>query len=130
MEFTLQAIHEAHKKYTGPDFPKLIREFRLMGMVTNTYDLRTGQILYVNKNGDQIESQSSPVNVKIGDFSCQETALAALKRNQIGESDFATFCNEIAQAGVYKWISDLEKMTCSYYDLQENAVIVETIPSV
>jgi uncharacterized protein YbcV (DUF1398 family) len=35
----------------------------------------------------------------------------------------------MAQAGVYRWISDLEKMTCSYYDLQENVIIVEAIPS-
>ncbi|MDF2513911.1 MAG: hypothetical protein K0S04_3777 [Herbinix sp.] len=83
MEFSLQAIQEAHSKYTGPDFPKLIREFK-----------------------------------------------AALKRNQTGVTDFPTFCSEMVQAGVYKWVSDLEEMTCSYYDLQEKAIIVEEIPSI
>jgi len=130
MEFTLGAIQEAQMKYTGPDFPKLIREFKLMGMIINIYNLNTGQIVYLNKDGERIEVQGEAVNIEISDPSCHETALTALKRNQVGESDFPTFCIEIARAGVYKWVSDLEQMTCSYYDLKENVVIVENIPTV
>ncbi|MDF2988530.1 MAG: hypothetical protein K0R50_4040 [Eubacterium sp.] len=33
-------------------------------------------------------------------------------------------------AGVYKWISVMDKMTCSYYDMEENVVIMEAIPNV
>ncbi|MEJ7511945.1 hypothetical protein WL557_12895, partial [Staphylococcus lugdunensis] len=35
MEFTLKSIQEAHEKYTGPDFPKLFKAFKDMGMVSN-----------------------------------------------------------------------------------------------
>ena len=130
MEFSLQAIEEAHKKYTGPDFPKLIQEFKLMGMVSNIYDLSSGMIIYVDKAGQSLESQSTKSEVAITEPSSEEDARAALKRNQTGITDFPAFCSEMVQAGVYKWVSDLEKMTCSYYDLQETAIIVEAIPSI
>lgn len=46
MKFTQEAIQEAHSKYTGLDFPKLIREFKLMGMLTNNFDIQTGLVTY------------------------------------------------------------------------------------
>ncbi len=130
MAFTLEAIQEAHKKYTGVDFPKLIRKFKLMGMATNTFNLKSGLVVYAGKSGEQIEVQGKAVDVGIGVISSREAAQDVLKRHQAGETDFTTFCREIARAGVYKWISDMDKMTCSYYDLQENVVIVEAIPEV
>lgn len=129
MQFTLEAIQEAQMKYTGPDFPKLIREFKAMGMVTNTYDLSNGQIQYVSNKGEHIDIKSEITVGIIGETYDEAAALAALKNNQTGKTDFITFCKEIAEAGVYKWISDLEIMTCSYYDRKENTVIVEMIPS-
>lgn len=128
MKFTLATIHEAHKLYTGPEFPKLIRVFKAMGMVTNIYNLESGVVFYQNKTGESLKEkviEAHKVNIK----SDYPAAFTALKRNQSGESDFPTFCKEVAAAGICKWVSDLEKMTCTYYDKQENAVIEESIPS-
>ncbi len=128
MEFTLASIHEAHKLYTGPEFPKLIREFKAMGMVINIYDLESGVVYYQNMTGERLEEKGIDA-LKVSIKSDYSAAFTALKRNQTGESDFPTFCKEIAAAGICKWVSDLEKMTCTYYDKQENAVIEESIPS-
>lgn len=129
MEFTLKDIQTAHNKYTGPDFPRLIQEFKRMGMVANIYDLSRGMTQYVDKLGNCLESQGVENKLLVADSPNVKEARAALRRNQAGTSDFPTFCQEMAEAGVCKWISDLEKMTCSYFDLQENAIIIETIPS-
>lgn len=59
-----------------------------------------------------------------------DEAIFALRRNQRGESDFYAFCNEVAKAGVYKWVSDLNEMTCTYFDKTEQVIILESIPSV
>ena len=40
-----------------------------------------------------------------------------------------TFLNDCAKSGVEKWIVKMDKMTCIYYDLDENEMVVETIPS-
>lgn len=52
MEFTLKSIQDAHKMYTGPDFPLLIKAFKSMGMITNIFDLETGLVTYVNSTGE------------------------------------------------------------------------------
>ncbi len=128
MEFTQEAIQEAHSKYTGLDFPKLIREFKLMEMLTNTFDIQTGLVTYEHKNGQQIKVQSNAVDVPINAEASNAAAKAVLKRHQAGETDFLTFCREIAGAGIYKWVSDMDKMTCSYYALDNTVVISEEIP--
>ena len=51
-----------------------------------------------------------------------------LRNHQVGQTDFPTFCQETAEAGIYKWVIDLEAMTCSYMDKAEQAVFVETVP--
>jgi uncharacterized protein YbcV (DUF1398 family) len=130
IKFSLEAIKEAQSKFTGVDFPKLIREFKLIGIKTNTCNIQTGLVMYENKNGEQIKVQSNSVDVLINTISSTVAAQDVLKRHQAGETDFLTFCKEIAGAGVYKWISDMDNMTCSYYDLKDSAVIVENIPNV
>ena len=52
-----------------------------------------------------------------------------LKIHQQGETDYYTFCNHCAETGIEKWIVDLHKMTCIYYDKQQNEILVEVIPS-
>jgi uncharacterized protein YbcV (DUF1398 family) len=130
MAFTLEAIREAHSQFTGVDFPKLIEQFKLMGMETNTFNLQTGVVTYVHTNGEQLEAQGKAVEVPVRVTSSIEVGKDVLKRHQTGETDFPTFCVEMAEAGVCKWISDMRAMKCSYYDLAGNAIIVETIPSV
>jgi len=128
MEFSLESIHKAQNLFTGPDFPKLVREYRKMGIVTNIYNIETGLIIYENKSGKQIKDSGIKVNFEIIQSAVYEQALLSLQRNQKGESDFLTFCEEIGRAGIYKWVVDLENMTCSYYDKKENIVISEKVP--
>jgi uncharacterized protein YbcV (DUF1398 family) len=130
MQFSLENIFEAHAKFTGVDFPKLIQEFKKMGMLTNAFNLQSGQVTYVHKLGEQIEVQRNAVDADINSTSSSEAAKDVLRRHQAGETDFVTFCREIAGAGVYKWVSNMDEMTCSYYDLNEQVVVVETIPGV
>lgn len=130
MEFSLENIKEAHGKFTGVDFPKLIQEFKKMGMLTNAFNLQSGQVTYAHKLGEQIEVQRIAVDADINRTSSAEGAKDVLRRHQAGETDFATFCREIAGAGVCKWVSNMDEMTCSYYDLHDNVVVVEAIPGV
>lgn len=74
MNFSLEAINEAHSKFTGVDFPKLIKEFKLMGMQTNSYDIQTGIITYEHKNSEQIKVQSKEVNIPINTTSSHTVA--------------------------------------------------------
>jgi len=54
---------------------------------------------------------------------------ASLKIHQAGKTDYLFFCNEAAANGIEKWIVDLQHLTCTYYDLNGNEMLVEAIPS-
>ena len=101
-----------------------------MGMVTNIFNLETGIVTYINHTGETLEDTGIKVDFDICESGTFEDAIFALQRNQRGESDFYTFCNEIAKAGVYKWVSELDEMTCTYFDKTEQVIIIESIPSV
>jgi uncharacterized protein YbcV (DUF1398 family) len=130
LEFTLDNIKDAHAKFTGVHFPKLIQEFKKMEMVTNAFNLQSGKVTYAHRAGEQIEVQANAVDEPINATSSADEAKDVLRRHQAGETDFVTFCREIAGAGVYKWVSNMDEMTCSYYDLNDHVVIVEAIPGV
>ena len=51
------------------------------------------------------------------------------QNTQQGKTDYLTVCRQAAEAGVEKWIVDLEKMTCTYYDKAGNSLLVEIIPT-
>lgn len=53
-----------------------------------------------------------------------------LKIHQKGETDYVTFCNHCAKTGIEKWVVDLDKMTCTYYDTSEREILVEKVPTV
>ncbi len=130
MIFSLESIKSAQKLYTGPEFPKLIREYKQMGIVSNIYNIESGVVSYINNLGKSIEDLGIKIDFVIPETSNYQEALLGLKRNQKGESDFITFCNEVAKAGIYKWVINLDAMTCKYYNKNNEIIIAEIIPSV
>ena len=51
-----------------------------------------------------------------------------ISTHQQGQTDYITFCHQVAEAGVEKWVIDIPRLTCSYYDLAGNEMVVEPIP--
>lgn len=128
MEFTLKSIQEAHEKYTGPDFPKLFKAFKDMGMVSNEVNIQHGTSVYTNTNEQTITAEGVKVSHPIADTSNTDEVKDILKRHQAGQTDFPTFCEEMAQAGIYKWYIDINSGTCSYIDLKQQTIVSEQIP--
>lgn len=128
--FTLEAINQGHEQFTGPDFPKLIAYFKDLGMVENTVDIQSGQVTYHSKAGKILEKTGYRVMIPVSDQVNLDQFVTILRHHQAGEIDFPTFCQEVAEAGVYKWVIDLEAMTCSYLDKTGQAVFEEIVPSI
>lgn len=126
---SLDIIRKAHATYTGPDFPKLIHAFKEMDLKSFEYNIERGIITYYSMTGDCIEDIGVHVDIEIPLKSKSEYAIHALRDNQKGTTTFPDFCKAVAYAGVYKWIVDLEAMTCTYYDKLDHCVILEEVPS-
>ncbi|HIH7846815.1 TPA: DUF1398 domain-containing protein [Staphylococcus aureus] len=128
MAFKLSAIQQAYQQFTGVDFPKLFKAFKDMGMTYNIVNIQDGTATYVHQSEDDIVTSSVKSNHPVAPSSNQSIVQDVLTRHQQGQTDFETFCDEMAQAGIYKWHIDIQAGTCTYIDLQEQAIISELIP--
>ncbi|HCW7274111.1 TPA: DUF1398 family protein [Staphylococcus aureus] len=128
MAFTLSAIQQAHQQFTGVDFPKLFKAFKDMGMTYNIVNIQDGTVTYVHQSEDDIVTSSVKSTIPVAQKSNKTIVQDVLTRHQQGQTDFETFCDEMAEAGIYKWHIDIQAGTCTYIDLQDQAVISELIP--
>ncbi|MEB7385091.1 DUF1398 family protein [Staphylococcus xylosus] len=128
MTFSLSAIQQAHQQYTGVNFPKLFQTFEAMGITINTVDIQNGTTVYTHQSGEQIIDKGVKSTVPISHHTDKEQLQESLKQHQIGETDFPSFCDEMAQGGIYKWHISIDAGTCAYVNLKNEIVIVERIP--
>lgn len=126
--FTVEQIENAHKKTkTGSDFPSYIREIKEFGVIAFETWVKDSHTEYFGNNGFKIVSQPKYQDVSIADNPNIEQFKHYLKIHQKSQTDYSTFCNHCAETGIEKWIMDLDKMTCAYFDKGGNIVLVENI---
>lgn len=129
--FTLQQIHEAHSKVkSGADFPKYMQDIIKLGVTsfeTFVFDNHTN---YFGKDKFQIASTGFTETRSIANESSLDHFKSDLKAHQQGKTDYLTFLNNCAKSGIEKWIVDMNQMTCTYYDIQGQALLVEIIPTI
>ena len=126
--FTIQQIKEAHAKVkSGADFPKYIQEIIALGVTsfeTFVFDNHTD---YYGKDNYFTSSQGFSGTLPIANRSDVEQFKLDLKSHQQGHTDYMTFLKDCAKSGIEKWIVVMDKMTCSYYDINGNELLVEKI---
>lgn len=105
MAFTLSAIQQAHQQFTGVDFPKLFKAFKDMGMTYNIVNIQDGTATYVHQSEDDIVTSSVKSNHPVAQKSNKTIVQDVLTRHQQGQTDFETFCDEMAEAGFINGIS-------------------------
>lgn len=127
--FSIEQIQSAHSKVkSGADFPKYIHEIKQLGVLAYETSVSDSHTAYFGKNDFQIKSMPKHGNLIISKSSDKKKFSNYLKNHQKGNTDYFTFCGHCAETGIEKWIVNLEKMTCTYYDKAGNEILVETVP--
>jgi uncharacterized protein YbcV (DUF1398 family) len=127
--FTIQQIQTAHSKVqSGADFPKYIKEIKQLGILSYETYVTDGQTVYFGLDEYKLSSSAKYESLPIASTVAVEAFKNDLKAHQQGQTDYPTFCRDCAKSGIEKWMISTEKMTCSYYDLQGNEVLIELIP--
>ncbi|HEY4325241.1 MAG TPA: DUF1398 family protein [Mucilaginibacter sp.] len=127
--FTEQQIKDAHSRVkTGADFPRYIQEIKKLGLVTYEYLVIDGITVYRGENNYEVRSAAKYNPLTIADTSSAPALRHTIAIHQRGQTDFMTFCNQAANAGVEKWVIDTKKMLCTYYDKRGNNMVAEPIP--
>lgn len=129
--FTKEQIEMAHAKVqSGADFPKYILELKNMGVKTNEIIVSDSSWIFKGEGNHAISFKKGLESVKVSDSSSSERFKIILTNHQKGETDYATFCIQAGEAGVEKWVTDLEKMTVTYLDKNGDILSLEAIPTV
>jgi uncharacterized protein YbcV (DUF1398 family) len=127
--FSIDQIKEAHAKVkSGADFPAYVQDLIKLGIASYITYVSDGHTRYFGKENYSIQSDARYPPMKLAKKSDQERFRYCLKIHQEGQTDYPTFCKDAAATGVEKWVTDLDKMTCTYFDLSGNKMLVEKIP--
>lgn len=128
--FTIEQIKAAHAKVkSGADYPAYVQDIIKLGVINYCNYVSDGNTIYNGKQGYAVQSGAKYPAMVIAEKSDAIAFTDHLKQHQQGKTDFPAFCRHSAQTGVEKWIGDLEKMTCTYYDKAGNILLVEAIPT-
>lgn len=126
--FTINQIKSAHSKVkSGADFPGYVKEIIALGVTGYESFVADGHAVFFGNNNHQAVWEAKYAIMAIADKSNKEEFITDLKAHQQGKTDYPIFCKDCAKSGVEKWIVDLTKMTCAYYDKAGNEVLVEII---
>jgi len=129
--FTIEQIKQVHSKVkSGADFPNYVKEMKGLGILFYAHYVSDGHIKYQGANNFAISADAKWETRHIA----SEGDVARLKHflsiHQDGQTGYPTFCKQAAVAGVEKWVVDMIEMTCIYYDIKGNELVVEQIPIV
>lgn len=128
--FTIDQIKQAHSKVkSGADFPNYVQDLIKLGLKSYVTFVTDSHAEYFGENDYEIYSEAKHAPLKIAVTSDAEKFVQYLKAHQQGRTDYQTFCNHSAETGVEKWKVDLNEMTCTYYNLKGEKMLVEQIPA-
>ena len=127
--FTIAEIKAAHSKVkTGADYPSFVQEIIKLGVLEYETFVSDNHTDYIGVEGMKATSKPTGEVLTIANRSDKETFLIDIKEHQQGKTNYQTFRKECAKSGVDKWVADLTKMTCTYFDVSGNELLVEQIP--
>jgi len=128
--FTVDQINDLHAKVkSGADFPGYIQDLIGLGVTGFETFVADGHTMYFGKDGANIQSDAKSTVLKVADESDKDQFLEDLIDHQHGKTNYQTFCLDCAWSGVEKWVVDMTKMTCIYYDRAGTEMLTEAIPT-
>ena len=129
--FTLNQISAAHSKVkSGADFPNYIQEIIQLGVTGYETFVTDGHTIYRSAKNDQLQTDTKYPALQIAAEANKSFFQQELKAHQQGKTSYPDFCNACAASGVERWVTDLEAMTCTYFDKAGNKLLTEIIPGV
>ena len=128
--FTLEQLKSAHAKVqSGADFPAYINEIKQLGVRSYETYVTDGHTDFYGVDDYKVSTSSKYETLTIAETSNIEDFKKDLKAHQLGQTSYPTFCADCAKSGVEKWVVCMDKMTCTYYDLEGKELLSEVIPS-
>lgn len=128
--FTLEQIKQAHDKVqTSADFSNYIQDLITLGVKGYDTLVNDGRVVYYGSNEYSVSTDKKYEVINISVTVNKERFIEFLMMHQDGQTDYFTFCHQAAYSGIAKWRIDIIEMTCTYFESEGNAIVIEKIPS-
>ncbi|MFY2735936.1 DUF1398 family protein [Pseudocitrobacter faecalis] len=109
------------------DFVALTAALQRNNISHYIYFVATGNIKLITHADSYISLRCHRRLVKVNSRSCPELTRLAANRIFSGKSNYEQFYNELAQAGVFKWVVDLNNQTRFYWSKDNTLLHSENI---
>ena len=127
--FTVDQIKTAHSKVkSGADFPAYIQEIKALGVTHYEACVSDGHTDYHGANGHTATVPTKYDALEILNEVSTEEFKTELLAHQQGKTDYLTFIKMCASKGIEKWEIRMDEMTCTYFDINGNEILIEQIP--
>lgn len=113
---------------SGADFPKYIQALKNLGVISYEVSVRDASVIYSGLDDVQLVDSTGLDPLTIAASPDVEIFISDLKNHQNGNTDYPTFCRDCAKSGIEKWRVLINALTCTYFDISGNALLVEKIP--
>ena len=129
--FTLTQIQDLHKKVkSGADFPHFVQDLKSIGVARYDVYVADGSTVFYGADDFILQGPAKYDALVVSNDGSSEKIKHSISIHQQGQTDYPTFCKHAAEAGVEKWTTHLFEMTVTYWDKQNNPLLVEPIHSV
>lgn len=129
--FTLDQIHEAFKKVkSGADFPQFVQDLKEIGVIYYDNFVADGRTMYYGANDFVVYGAPKYDLLAINEIGSSHKIRNSIAIHQQGKTDYPTFCQQAAEAGVEKWTTHIGDMTVTYLDKNGNKLAIEPIPKI
>lgn len=127
--FSLEQIQDASKKVkSGADFPQLVHDLKTIGVTHYDTFVEDGRTRYYGINQFMLDTKPKYTALSISGKASVAKLKETISIHQQGKTDYLTFCREAAEAGVEKWTTHMFDMEVTYFDMDGNKILVESIP--
>jgi len=127
--FHLDQIKEIQSSVrSGADFPHYVQAMKKIGVTSYQWYVADGHARYNGADGFLLSGEAAWPEKAISAPASAERLAHDLKIHQLGKSDFLTFCQQAADAGVARWTVDMEHLKCTYFDADGTVILEEDIP--
>lgn len=129
MEFSEMLCDLFEQVRCKSDFLQFLTELKQNNISYYIYFVATGNVKIVTTTDSYVamKSHRSLIKVSAGGSSCL-TKIAA-RRHFTGITHFDQYCRELARAGVFKWVVDVEEVSRHYWSKDNQLLHTENIIS-
>ncbi len=116
-------------KENAKDFQQLVVALKAEQIKTFKTNASNIETTYTTQSNETLVEPAADFKLSITADVDQQEVIRITKLHQQAKLDFFDWLQGITQNGVSYWEVDLEKGTCTYFDLNDNTIFTEYIPN-